>query len=64
MMAKNGHWMEDATERMKSKGTLGKFGKATPKKIASGKRAGGVRAKEATFAENASKAAQKRSVGK
>jgi hypothetical protein len=46
------HWMQAARERMKKKGTEGKFGKATEKKIAAGKRAGGVREKEAVFAEN------------
>lgn len=45
-------FIQKATARMKAKGTLGKFGKATEKKIAAGKRAGGVRAKEAVFAEN------------
>lgn len=54
-------WMEHAKERMKKKGTLGKFGKATKKKIASGKKAGGVRKKEAVFAENAKKASHKKS---
>jgi hypothetical protein len=53
-------WLQEATEKMKKKGTIGKFGKATPKKIAAGKRAGGVKKKEAIFAQNAKKAAQKR----
>lgn len=44
---------------MKKKGTLGKFGKATEKKIADGKRAGGVKKKEAVFAENMKKIAAK-----
>ena len=51
-MAEKKHWMQAARERMKEKGTEGKFGKATEKKIAAGKRAGGVKKKEAVFAEN------------
>lgn len=57
-MAKNDHWMEDAAASMKKRGTVGKFGKATPKKIKAGIKAGGVKAKEAVFAKNA-KAASK-----
>lgn len=57
------HWMEKATERMKAKGTLGSFGKATEKKIAAGKRAGGKMAKKAVFAENAKHAAMKKHMG-
>lgn len=44
-MAKADHFIQAATDRMKSKGTVGKFGKATEKKIAAGKRAGGERKK-------------------
>lgn len=47
------HWMQAARDRMKKKGTEGKFGKATEKKIAAGKREGGEKKKEAVFAENA-----------
>lgn len=54
------HWIQSATKRMKAKGTLGKFGKATSKKIAAGKRAGGVKKKEAIFAQNMKKVARKR----
>jgi hypothetical protein len=46
---------------MEEKGTVGKFGKATEKKIAAGKKAGGVRKKEAIFAQNMKKIAAKRS---
>jgi hypothetical protein len=53
-------FIQKATERMKRRGTVGKFGKATAKKIAAGKRAGGVRRKEAVFAENMKHIAQKR----
>lgn len=51
-------WIQKATERMKEKGTIGKFGKATEKKIAAGKRAGGERKKEAIFAQNVKGAAK------
>lgn len=54
------HWIQDATDSMKKRGTIGKFGKATPKKIAAGKKAGGLKEKEAIFAQNVSKAARKR----
>ena len=53
-------WIQSATAKMKKKGTLGKFGKATPKKIAAGTRAGGVRKKEAVFAQNMRKIARER----
>jgi hypothetical protein len=52
-------WMEHASAKMKKKGTLGSFGKATPKKIAAGKRAGGKQAKKAIFAQNASRSAKR-----
>lgn len=51
------HWMEKAHEKMKEKGTLGSFGKATSKKVAKAKRHGGKRAKKANFAKVASKVA-------
>lgn len=51
-------WIKKATDKMKEKGTVGKFGKATDKKIASGKKAGGVKAKEAVFAQNVKKASK------
>ena len=58
---KKGKWIQKATKRMKRKGTLGKFGKATKKKIAAGKRKGGKAEKRAVFAENMKKiAARKR----
>ena len=46
------HWIEDATKKMKAKGTLGSFGKATGKKIAKGLAEGGKMAKKAQFAKN------------
>jgi hypothetical protein len=45
-------WIQKATEKMKKKGTLGSFGKATGKKIAAGKKAGGAEEKKAVFAQN------------
>jgi hypothetical protein len=44
---------------MESKGTVGAFGKATPKKIAAGKKQGGLQAKRATFAQNMKNIANK-----
>ena len=57
------HFIQEATARMKSKGTLGKFGKATPKKIARMKKKGGKAQKEAVFAQTMKKIAQKRKRG-
>lgn len=54
------HWIQDATDKMKAKGTIGKFGKATPKKIAAAKKKGGVEEKEAVFASNMKKIARKK----
>lgn len=48
-------WIQKATAKMKAKGTLGSFGKATPSKIAAGKKAGGLQEKKAVFAENMKK---------
>jgi len=53
-------WIQKADEAMEEKGTKGKFGKATQKKIAAGKRKGGVQAKRAIFAQNMKKIAAKR----
>jgi hypothetical protein len=52
-------WIQGAAAEMKKKGTEGKFGKATPSKIAAAKKAGGKRKKEAVFAENMQKIAKK-----
>jgi hypothetical protein len=46
------NWIQKATNKMKAKGTIGAFGKATPKKIAAGKAAGGLQKKRAIFAQN------------
>lgn len=48
-------WIQKATAKMEKKGTVGAFGKATPKKIAAGKKEGGVEAKRAVFAQNMKK---------
>jgi len=53
-------WIQKATAKMKKKGTLGTFGKATRKKIAAAKKAGGKMAKKAIFAQNMKKIARKR----
>lgn len=55
-----GNWIQGALERMKEKGTEGKFGKATPKKVAAAKKKGGVEEKRAFFADNMRKIAAKR----
>jgi hypothetical protein len=61
---KRGMWIQSARESMEKRGTVGKFGKATRKKSAAGKREGGVEAKRAVFAENMKKLAAKRKRGK
>ena len=53
-------WIQKANARMKAKGTLGSFGKATSKKIAAGRKAGGAMAKKANFAANMKKIAARR----
>lgn len=51
-------WIQKAVKKMKAKGTIGKFGKATAKKIAKGKKAGGLQKKRAVFAANMKKIAK------
>jgi len=53
-------WIQVAVKKMKKKGTLGKFGKATAKKIAAARKKGGVMAKRANFAATMKKLARKR----
>ena len=53
-------FIQKAVERMKEKGSLGSFGKATAKKIAKGKKEGGIQEKKAVFASNMKKIARKR----
>jgi hypothetical protein len=55
-----GNWIQAAADKMAAKGTVGKFGKATAKKIAAGKKKGGLAAKRAQFAANMKKIAAKR----
>jgi len=54
------HWIQSARERMKKKGTIGAFGKATPSHIAHAKAEGGLEKKRAIFAENMKKIARNR----
>ena len=54
------NWIGAATRRMKRKGTLGSFGKATKKKVAKAKKQGGKMAKKAVFAANMAKIARRR----
>lgn len=56
-------WIQEASKRMEEKGTKGAFGKATAKKIAAGKKKGGLQKKRAVFAENMKKIAKKSTSG-
>lgn len=53
------NWIKGVVDKMKKKGTLGSFGKATPKKIAAAKKKGGKAAKKAIFAQNVKRIAKK-----
>lgn len=53
-------WIQEARDRMEAKGTVGAFGKATSKKIAAGKKAGGLQKKRAVFAQNMKRISSKR----
>ncbi len=57
---KPGKWIQSATKKMEDKGTVGAFGKATPKKIANAKKKGGLAKKRAVFAQNMKKIARKK----
>jgi hypothetical protein len=57
---RGGKWIQGARKRMAQKGTIGAFGKATGKKIAAGKKKGGLEAKRAVFAENMKQLAARR----
>lgn len=59
MALKKKNWIGKATAKMKAKGTLGSFGKATPKKLAAAKKKGGKAEKKAVFAANMKKIAAK-----
>ena len=60
MATKKRNWIQKATKKMKRKGTVGAFGKATTKKIAAAKKKGGLAKKRAVFAENMRKIARRR----
>lgn len=53
-------WIQAARERMEEKGTVGKFGKATKKKVSSAMKKGGIAKKRAVFARNMKRIAAKR----
>jgi hypothetical protein len=57
------HWIQSAEKSMEERGTKGAFGKATPKKISAGKKAGGLQEKRAVFAANMKAIAAKRKKG-
>ena len=57
---KDRKFIQHATEKMEEKGTVGAFGKATAKKIARGKKEGGLEKKRAIFAQNMKRIAQRR----
>jgi len=57
---KSKRFIQKAVARMEEKGTVGAFGKATPKKIARAKAHGGSEKKRAIFAANMKKIAQRR----
>lgn len=52
-------WIQSAVAKMKRKGTLGSFGKATSKKIKAGLAKGGKAAKKAGFAKAMKKISRK-----
>ena len=53
-------WIQKARESMERRGTVGKFGKATARKIARAKKRGGLEKKRAVFAANMKRIAAKR----
>jgi hypothetical protein len=59
-MATKKRWIQKAAKKMKRKGTVGAFGKATTKKIAAAKKKGGLAKKRAVFADNMRKIARRR----
>ena len=60
---KDDKFIQKATDKMAEKGTIGAFGKATDKKIAKGKKKGGLAEKRAVFAQNMKKIAKKHKRG-
>jgi hypothetical protein len=59
-VGKKKRFLQRARKSMEERGTVGAFGKATPKKIAAGLRKGGVQAKRAAFAKAMKTIARKR----
>lgn len=53
-------WIQHAREEMERKGTVGKFGRTTARKVARAKKRGGVEEKRAVFAQNMKRIAEKR----
>ena len=59
-MATKRKWIQHAREEMERKGTVGKFGKTTARKVSRAKRHGGLEKKRAIFAQNMKRIAEKR----
>lgn len=57
-------FIQKARESMERRGTVGSFGKATPKKIAAGLKKGGAMAKKAAFAKAMKTVARNRKMGR
>jgi hypothetical protein len=53
-------WIQKARESMERRGTVGKFGRTTARKVARAKARGGVEKKRAVFAQNMKRLATKR----
>jgi hypothetical protein len=53
-------WIQKSRERMEEKGTVGSFGKATPKKISRAIAHGGKMAKKAQWIKNIQKGRKKK----
>ena len=63
MARKGGKFIQAATEKMRAKGTLGSYGKATAKKTARDIKKGGKIGKKALFARNMAMIARRRKRG-
>lgn len=59
-MAGRRKWIQHAREEMERKGTVGKFGRTTARKVARAKKHEGLEAKRAIFAQNMKRLAEKR----
>lgn len=57
-MAKKSGWIGQATAKMEKKGTVGAYGKSSPKKDAANIKKGGLQKKRAIFAQNMRKIAR------